>query len=93
MNQIRRLARDPLLLALIIIIFAGLGLFVVYPLVKVVLTSFQTRAGQFTLENYELFVNRRLYQTALKNSLMVGGVVAVISVLLGYILAFVTTRL
>ncbi|MFA5550951.1 MAG: iron ABC transporter permease [Trueperaceae bacterium] len=93
MNQIRRLARDPLLLALIIVIFAGLGLFVVYPLVKVVLTSFQTRSGQFTLENYELFVNRRLYQTALKNSLVVGGVVAVISVLLGYVLAFVTTRL
>jgi len=92
-NQIRRLARDPLLLALIIVIFAGLGLFVVYPLVKVVLTSFQTRSGQFTLENYELFVNRRLYQTALKNSLVVGGVVAVISVLLGYVLAFVTTRL
>ena len=93
MNQLRRLARDPLLLALIIIILGALGLFVVYPLVKVVLTSFQTRAGQFTLENYELFVNRRLYQTALKNSLMVGGVVAVISVLLGYVLAFVTTRL
>ena len=93
MNQLRRLARDPLLLALIIVIFAGLGLFVVYPLVKVLLTSFQTRSGQFTLENYELFVNRRLYQTALKNSLMVGGVVAIISVVLGYILAFVTTRL
>lgn len=93
MTQIRRLARDPVLLAIIIVIFVGLGLFVVYPLVKVVLTSFQTRSGQFTLENYELFANRRLYQNALKNSLMVGAVVAVISVLLGYVLAFVTTRL
>ena len=53
MNQIRRLARDPLLLALIIVIFVLLGIFVVYPLVKVVLTSFQTRSGEFTLENYQ----------------------------------------
>ncbi len=93
MNQLKRLARDPLLLALIIIIFAALGLFVVYPLVKVFATSFQTRAGVWTLENYELFTTRRLYQTALRNSLVVGGTVALISVLLGYILAFVTTRL
>ncbi len=93
MNQLKRLARDPLLLALIIIIFAALGLFVVYPLVKVFATSFQTRAGVWTLENYELFTTRRLYRTALSNSLLVGGTVAVISVLLGYILAFVTTRL
>ncbi len=93
MKQLRRLARDPLLLALIIIIFASLGLFVVYPLVKVFLTSFQTRAGVLTLENYQLFASRRLYQSALRNSLMVGALVAVISVVLGYILAFVTTRL
>ena len=93
MNQLRRLARDPLLLALIILILAALGLFVVYPLVKVILTSFQTRSGELTLENYQLFLNRRLYQNALKNSLLVGGVVALISVALGYVLAFVTTRL
>lgn len=93
MNQLRRIARDPLLLALIIIIFASLGLFVVYPLIKVFLTSFQTRGGALTLENYELFASRRLYQSALRNSLIVGGLVAVISVVLGYILAFVTTRL
>ncbi len=78
---------------LIIIIFAALGVFVVYPLVKVLLSSFQTRSGDFTLANYELFATRRLYQSALRNSLTVGATVAVISVVLGYILAFVTTRL
>ena len=93
MKQLKRLARDPLLLVLIIIIFAALGVFVVYPLVKVLLSSFQTRSGDFTLANYELFATRRLYQSALRNSLTVGATVAVISVVLGYILAFVTTRL
>ena len=93
MRQLTRLARDPLLLALIIIIFAALGIFVVYPLIKVLISSFQTRSGEFTLANYELFATRRLYQSALRNSLTVGATVAVISVVLGYILAFVTTRL
>ena len=93
MKQLKRLARDPLLLVLIIIILAALGVFVVYPLVKVLLSSFQTRSGDFTLANYELFATRRLYQSALRNSLTVGATVAVISVVLGYILAFVTTRL
>lgn len=93
MKQLKRLARDPLLLALIIIIFAALGIFVVYPLIKVLISSFQTRSGEFTLANYELFATRRLYQSALRNSLTVGATVAVISVVLGYILAFVTTRL
>lgn len=93
MTQLKRLFRDPILLALILVIAAALGVFVVYPLVKVLISSLQTRSGEWTFANYELFANRRLYQTALRNSLLVGVTVAVISVVLGYILAFVTTRL
>jgi len=92
-TQLKRLFRDPILLALILVIAAALGVFVVYPLVKVLISSLQTRSGEWTFANYELFANRRLYQTALRNSLLVGVTVAVISVVLGYILAFVTTRL
>lgn len=91
-EQIRRLARDPLLLALIVIIFAALGLFVLYPLAKVFLTSFQDRAG-WTLDNYQLITERRLYRNALRNSLTVGFTVSIISVTLGYIIAFVLARL
>lgn len=92
-GQVKRLARDPLLLALIVIIFAALGLFVVYPLAKVLITSLQTRGGEFTTANYELVMQRRLYQNALRNSLIVGATVSVISVVLGYIAALVVTRL
>lgn len=91
-EQIRRLARDPLLLALIVIIFAALGLFVLFPLAKVFLTSFQDRTG-WTLDNYQLITERRLYRNALRNSLTVGVTVSVISVALGYIIAFVLARL
>lgn len=92
-GQIRRLARDPLLLALIVIIFISLGLFVLYPLAKVLLASLQTRGGEFTLANFEALGQRRLYRNALKNSLTVGGTVSLISVILGYVAAFTVTRL
>jgi iron(III) transport system permease protein len=91
LKQLRILARDPLLLALVAVIFASIAIFVVYPLVKVFLTSFQAQ-GEFTLANYELFTQRRLYRNALINSLMVGALVGVIGVVLGYIIAFTLIR-
>jgi iron(III) transport system permease protein len=91
LKQLRILARDPLLLALVAVIFASIAIFVVYPLVKVFLTSFQAQ-GEFTLANYELFTQRRLYRNALINSLMVGALVGVVGVVLGYIIAFTLTR-
>lgn len=91
-QQIRILARDPILLALVVIIFVSIGLFVVYPLMTVFITSFQIR-GDYTLDNYAQFAQRRLYRNALVNSLSVGAVVGVIGVVIGYIAAFVLTRL
>ncbi len=91
-SQFRILARDPVLLALIIVIAASILIFVVYPLVRVFLASFQDRVG-WTLDNYQLFVDRRLYRNALFNSLSVGALVGVLGVALGYIAAFVLTRL
>lgn len=91
-STLRILARDPVLLALVLVIFVSIGLFVIYPLVMVFLASFQIR-GVWTLDNYALIVERRLYRTALRNSLSVGALVALIGVFLGYIAAFVLTRL
>src|SRR5690606_21865306 len=84
--------RDPILLALVVVIFAAILIFVVYPLVMVFLASVQDR-GQFTLANYALIGERRLYRNALWNSLSVGAVVGIIGVIIGYIAAFVLTRL
>lgn len=91
-SQIRVLARDPILLALIAIIFAAILLFVVYPLIMVFIASLQDR-GQWTLANYALIGERRLYRNALWNSLSVGALVGLIGVLIGYVKAFVLTRL
>ena len=82
-SQIRVLARDPILLVLVLIIFACIALFVVYPLIRVLIASLQDRDG-WTLANYALFGERRLYRNALVNSLGVASLVAVFSVVLNY---------
>lgn len=89
--QVRVLARDPLLFALVVVIVVALIVFVVYPLVRVLLTSVRAD-GAWSLQNYELMLTRRLYRNALLNSLGVAAVVGVVGVAFGYVAAFVLTR-
>jgi iron(III) transport system permease protein len=91
-SQLRILARDPILLALVAVIFVAILIFVVYPLTMVFIASFQER-GEWTTANYALMGERRLYRNALWNSLSVGALVGFIGVVIGYIAAFVLTRL
>jgi iron(III) transport system permease protein len=90
-RQLEILARDPVLFALVLIIMAAIGTFVVYPLIKVLLASFQIR-GDWTTANYELLATRRIYRAALVNSLTVASFVGVIGTALGFVIAFVLTR-
>src|SRR5690606_8359853 len=78
-SQLRILARDPILLALVAVIFAAILIFVVYPLMMVFIASFQER-GEWTSANYALMSERRLYRNALWNSLSVGALVGLIGV-------------
>ncbi|MCC6311897.1 MAG: iron ABC transporter permease, partial [Trueperaceae bacterium] len=91
-QELRIIARDPILLALILAIMAALVVFVVWPLARVLLTAFQAPDGSFSLANFELLGQRRLYRNALRNSLVVGGLVGLVGVVVGYIAAFVLTR-
>nr|MDQ3398675.1 ABC transporter permease subunit [Deinococcota bacterium] len=90
-RQLEILARDPVLFALVLIIMAAIGTFVVYPLINVLLASFQIR-GDWSTANYELLATRRIYRAALVNSLTVASFVGVIGTALGFVVAFVLTR-
>jgi iron(III) transport system permease protein len=90
-RQLAILARDPLLFGLVLVIMAAVGVFVVYPLVQVLLASFQVR-GSWSTANFELLSTRRLYRTALVNSLQVAILVGVVGTALGFVIAFVLTR-
>jgi iron(III) transport system permease protein len=93
LREIRILARDPLLLFLVAMVFVLIALFVVYPLAKVAIASLQTRGGEWTLEHYQLLETRRLYRNALGNSLSVAATVGFIGTALGFVIAFVLTRM
>lgn len=68
-------------------------IFIVFPFINLILQSFQdpeTRA--FTLKNYMRFFEKKYYQQALRNSLVISGVVTVLATLLGVPLAYIGTR-
>lgn len=90
-SALRRLARDPVLLALIVAIFVSIAVFVVYPLLRVLLGSLQDD-GAWSLGHYALVIQRKLYRDALVNSIEVAAVVGVVSVAIGYVTAFVLLR-
>src|SRR5690606_660822 len=72
--------------------FVSILVFVVYPLAMVFIASFQER-GVWTLDHYGLLAERKLYRNALANSLSVGALVGLFGVVIGYVAAFVLTRL
>jgi iron(III) transport system permease protein len=86
------MARDPVLFALLAAIALSVAVFVVYPLVEVLLASFKVD-GQWSLAGYRELAVRRLYRNALMNSLGVAASVGVLGVAIGYLAAFVLTRL
>lgn len=91
-SELRQIARDPVLLVLLAAIALSIAVFVVYPLIKVLIASFQV-GGVWTMDGYAELAQRRLYRNALMNSLGVATLVGVISVAIGYLAAFVLTRL
>ncbi|MDS1138346.1 ABC transporter permease [Nitratireductor indicus] len=91
-SQLRLLARDPVLLVLLTVIALSIAVFVVYPLVKVFMASLHVN-DVWTLDGYRELAERRLYRNALVNSLSVAALVGIISVAIGYVAAFVLTRL
>lgn len=90
-NRLKQLARDPVWFALVAAIFAALAVFVVWPLAQVLLTSVRD-GGAWTLEHYRAVGERKLYRSALANSVAVGLVVGVVATALGWLIAFVATR-
>ncbi len=91
-REIRLLVRDPLLATLVVLLFLSLGIFVAYPLISVLLKSFHSPEGIFSLENYARFFSFRYLRSALWNSLTVGFFTAGCSVVIGYAAAFTITR-
>ncbi len=93
MRDMKKITRDPLLLCVIILILVALTLFIIYPLLRVIVVSFQVD-GRFSLKNFRdaMTYSNGYYMKALWNSLWMGVATAVLGTLIGFIFAYSLTR-
>lgn len=88
----RRLIHDPVLLGVILVVFALLALFIVFPLVKVLQTSLFHK-GTFEPKYFLYFFEGRPYLIRpLLNSLTVGALVALFGTAVAFVFAYAVTR-
>ncbi|MCG6534859.1 MAG: hypothetical protein L7F78_09245, partial [Syntrophales bacterium LBB04] len=72
-------------------LFLLLAFFLLYPIVAVLLKSFQGPSG-FTLGYYRTFFSTDYYFQSLYNTLLLGAINTVVCVVVGFCLAYMTTR-
>jgi iron(III) transport system permease protein len=91
-NRFLNLLRDPVLLLIIILIFAALAIFIVYPLFRVFAVSMTNKDGGFDLSAYSHAFSNRYMRQGFFNSLLVAGLTAVFGMLVGYLFAYTLNR-
>ena len=72
-------------------LFLLLAFFLLYPIVAVLIKSFRGPSG-FTLEYYEAFFTKHYYYQSLFNTLLLGVINTVVCLVIGFCLAYTTTR-
>jgi len=72
-------------------LFLLLAFFLLYPIIAVLLKSVQGPSG-FTLEYYRAFFSTDYYFQSLYNTLLLGAINTVVCVVVGFCLAYMTTR-
>jgi iron(III) transport system permease protein len=68
-----------------------LAFFLLYPIIAVLIKSFRGPAG-FTLEYYRAFFTKNYYYRSLYNTLLLGAINTVVCLVIGFCLAYMTTR-
>jgi iron(III) transport system permease protein len=87
-NELKKLARDPLLLTVIILVMASLFVFIVYPLFQIGKVSFVNQSGEFSIEAYIRILSGSQLLTALTNSLVLALIVGTLSTIIAYTFAY-----
>ena len=94
MTMIAISRRDSFPLAIAVVAFVFLGLFLLYPLLNVFSASFLDRTGaHLTLANYARMLSSSFYRGSLINSLTLGVLSTTLTIALGVPLAFCLARL
>jgi len=90
-RDLRALLRDPVLLATVLVLWACLGLFVLFPLARLLVRAF-TEGGAFTLANLLAIMGDVNHRQAFWNSLLLAALVGVTGTALGFLFAFTAVR-
>ena len=72
-------------------LFLLLAFFLLYPIVMVLIKSFRGPSG-FTLQYYQAFFSKNYYFQSLYNTLLLGVINTVVCLVIGFCLAYMTTR-
>lgn len=91
-TNIKRLARDPVLLAVILLVTASLAIFILYPLVEVATTSLDVGGGRLGFGVYAEVAKSAYIRKALYNSLLMSTLTAIVGTIIGFIFAFAVVR-
>ena len=92
LNETKMILRQPLLLIAIILSFALLLLFVIYPLAKTLIYSLTDETGAFPLANLITILQTPRYGKVFGRTMALGLIVAFIATFIGYIFAYTVTR-
>lgn len=84
--------RDPALYPIVATLWLSLGVFVIYPFIRLLITTF-TVDGRFTLENLTLVFKNSYDRLAFVNSIWLAIAVAVMGTFLGFVFAFTVSRI
>lgn len=90
-NKFYQLTREPALLIGVLAIFFLLGLFILYPLFTAIRMSL-TPEGVLTGEVYRQLFSQSRYLKAIRNSVLLGTIVATTATIIGFIFAYAITR-
>lgn len=90
-GDLKRVARDPLLLAVGVLTLASLILFVVYPILSVAIQSLKTDSG-YSFKTYGEVLASAYLRKAFWNSLRMSALTALAGTLVGFVFAFAVTR-
>ena len=92
LNETKMILQQPLLLIAIILSFALLLLFVIYPLAKTLIYSLTDETGAFSLANLTAILQTPRYGKVFGRTMALGLIVAVIATFIGYVFAYTVTR-
>ena len=92
MSAVMRWRRDPAWTAVMLVAFAVLGLFLVWPLVTTFAYSFRGKSGGWGFGGYAAFFASKPYRDSLWNTLILGAAVTATSMGVGGALAVLVAR-